>query len=176
MAYALKPIQQNVWPSYHLSTNLHSRALMWLIERCLQDWNFHLYRGSPDSTNFAPPGNRTIEKIVLSGVWFSTKMPIYAFGPFKVHFFAHFHKFKSSLQNEFSKKTMTWSLSDNFIVQSLSTVDNFLNFGPDIAGFWIDSTESWQYLKQLYWKNCQVLFFLAKKNLENRTIPGFCNI
>ena len=31
------------------------------------------YRGSPDSTNFAHPGNRTIEKIVLSGDWFSTK-------------------------------------------------------------------------------------------------------
>ena len=29
---------------------------------------FHLiYRGSPDSTNFGPPGDRTIAKIVLSG-------------------------------------------------------------------------------------------------------------
>ena len=25
------------------------------------------YRGSPDSTNFGPPGDRTIAKIVLSG-------------------------------------------------------------------------------------------------------------
>ena len=125
------------------------------------------YRGSPDSTNFAPPGNRTIEKIVLSGVWFSTKMLFYAFWTFKVHFFAHFHKFQSSLQNKFSKKTMTWSLSDNFNVQSLSTVDNFLNFGPDIVGFWIYSAESWQYLKQLYWKNCQVSFFWAKKILKS---------
>ena len=25
-----------------------------------------LYRGSPDSTSFAPPGNRTIEKIILN--------------------------------------------------------------------------------------------------------------
>ena len=26
-----------------------------------------MYRGSPDSTNFGPPGDRTIAKIVLSG-------------------------------------------------------------------------------------------------------------
>ena len=26
-----------------------------------------IYRGSPDSTNFGPPGDRTIAKIVLSG-------------------------------------------------------------------------------------------------------------
>ena len=27
----------------------------------------YMYRGSPDSTNFGPPGDRTIAKIVLSG-------------------------------------------------------------------------------------------------------------
>ena len=36
----------------------------------LEQW----YRGSPDSTNFAHPGNRTIEKIVLNGDLFSTKI------------------------------------------------------------------------------------------------------
>ena len=38
-----------------------------------------LYRGSPDSTNFGPPGDRTIVKIVLSGDWFSTKIGIWDF-------------------------------------------------------------------------------------------------
>ena len=38
-----------------------------------------LYRGSPDSTNFGPPGDRTIAKIVLSGDWFSTKIAIWDF-------------------------------------------------------------------------------------------------
>ena len=33
----------------------------------------NIVQGSPDSTNFAAPGNRTNEKIVLSGSWFSTK-------------------------------------------------------------------------------------------------------
>ena len=34
------------------------------MNRSFQDkW----YRGSPDSTNFGPPGDRTIAKIVLSG-------------------------------------------------------------------------------------------------------------
>ena len=32
-----------------------------------------MYSWSPDSTNFVPPGNRTIVKIVLNGDWFSTK-------------------------------------------------------------------------------------------------------
>ena len=29
--------------------------------------SLEIYRGSPDSTNFGPPGDRTIAKIVLSG-------------------------------------------------------------------------------------------------------------
>ena len=41
---------------------------------------FHLiYRGSPDNTNFGPPGDRTIAKIVLCGDWFSTKIRIWDF-------------------------------------------------------------------------------------------------
>ena len=40
---------------------------------------FSIYRGSPDSTNFGPPGDRTIAKIVLSGDWFSTKIGIWDF-------------------------------------------------------------------------------------------------
>ena len=37
------------------------------------------YRGSPDSTNFAPLENHTIVKIVLSGDWFSTKNVLFRF-------------------------------------------------------------------------------------------------
>ena len=47
------------------------------------------YRESPDSTNFAHPGNRTIEKIVLNGDLFSTKITIYDFWIFKVPFFSY---------------------------------------------------------------------------------------
>ena len=47
------------------------------------------YRGSPDSTNFAHPGNRTIEKIVLNGDLFSTKITTYDFWIFKVPFFSY---------------------------------------------------------------------------------------
>ena len=49
-----------------------------------------IYRGSPDSTVFAPPGNRTIAKTVLIGDWFSTKIMIYDFWIFKVPFFPWF--------------------------------------------------------------------------------------
>ena len=52
---------------------------------------FILYRGSPDSTVFVHPGNRTIAKTVLIGDWFSTKSAIYAFWILKVPFFANFH-------------------------------------------------------------------------------------
>ena len=48
------------------------------------------YRGSPDSTNFVPPGNSTIAKIVLFGDWFSTKVAIYDFWISKVPFFSYF--------------------------------------------------------------------------------------
>jgi hypothetical protein len=47
-----------------------------------------LYKGSPDSTIFVLPGNRTIAKIILSGDWFSTKIAIYDFWIFKVPFFS----------------------------------------------------------------------------------------
>ena len=39
----------------------------------MTSWLFQVkidYRGSPDNTNFGPPGDRTIAKIVLSGDWF----------------------------------------------------------------------------------------------------------
>ena len=40
-----------------------------------------------NGTVFAPPGNRTIEKTVLFGDCFSTKIRIYEFWNFKVPFF-----------------------------------------------------------------------------------------
>ena len=46
--------------------------------------------GPPDSTNFVPPGNRTIAKIILFGDWFSTKIAIYDFLISKVPFFSYF--------------------------------------------------------------------------------------
>ena len=45
------------------------------------------YRRSPDSTVFVHPENRTIEKTVLIGDWFSTKSVINTFWIFKVPFF-----------------------------------------------------------------------------------------
>ena len=54
---------------------------------------------SPDSTVFVHPGNRTIEKTVLIGDWFSTKSAIYAFLIFKVPFFANFHTILSYWSN-----------------------------------------------------------------------------
>ena len=48
------------------------------------------YRGSPDSTNFVPPGNRTIAKIVLSGDLFSTKNVNSALQICKAPFFHNF--------------------------------------------------------------------------------------
>ena len=38
-----------------------------LFQKILQNKGGGMYRGSPDSTNFGPPGDRTIAKIVLSG-------------------------------------------------------------------------------------------------------------
>ena len=48
---------------------------------------FELYRDYPNSTVFAHQGNRTIEKTVLFGDCFSTKIRIYDFWNFKVPFF-----------------------------------------------------------------------------------------
>ena len=48
------------------------------------------YRGSPDSTNFVLPGNRTIAKIVLSGDCLVLKSQFMTFGFSKSHFFPHF--------------------------------------------------------------------------------------
>ena len=49
-----------------------------------------LLQGVPDSTNFVPPGNLTIAKIVLFRDWFSTKIAIYDFWISKVPFFSLF--------------------------------------------------------------------------------------
>ena len=57
------------------------------------------YRGSPDSTVFAHPGNHTIDKTVLFGDWFSTKIAIYDFWIVKGPFFCSF-----SSENEMLKK------------------------------------------------------------------------
>ena len=48
------------------------------------------YRGSSDSMSFAHPGNCTIEKVILTRDWFSTKIAIYDFWIFKVPFFSSF--------------------------------------------------------------------------------------
>ena len=58
-------------------------------------WNKHerIYKGSPDSTNFAHPRNHTIEKIVLTGDWFNTKIAKCDFGFPKSPFFLIFTKF-----------------------------------------------------------------------------------
>ena len=51
--------------------NIHSA-----VKKVRNSYNFHeskhlkfknMYRGSPNSTNFGPAGDRTIAKIVLSG-------------------------------------------------------------------------------------------------------------
>ena len=52
-----------------------------------------MHRGSPDSTVFVPPGNHTIEKTVLFGDWFNTKIAIYDFWIFKVPFFGSFSSY-----------------------------------------------------------------------------------
>ena len=55
---------------------------------------FHLqlygYRDSPDSAVFWSPANRTIGKTALIEHWFSTKIAIWDFWVFKVHFFCQF--------------------------------------------------------------------------------------
>ena len=40
------------------------------------NWGSGMYRDSPDSTVFVCPGNRTIEKTILFGDWFSNKIAI----------------------------------------------------------------------------------------------------
>ena len=46
------------------SANIYGISLGVKFADVLKD--FFRYRGSPDSTNFGPPGDRTIMKIVLS--------------------------------------------------------------------------------------------------------------
>ena len=60
-------------------------------------------RGSPDSTNFVLPGNCTIAKSVLSGVWFSTKIAIYDFWISKVLLFSYLMLKKSQNCTDFTR-------------------------------------------------------------------------
>ena len=52
--------------------------------------NFPYYRESLDSAVFWSPANRTIWKTALIEHWFSTKIAIWDFWVFKVHFFCSF--------------------------------------------------------------------------------------
>ena len=63
--------------------------LFYLIPRS-HTVTIYYYRDSPHSTNFMPPGNRNVGKIVLFGDWFSTKIAIYDFWIVKVPFFLYF--------------------------------------------------------------------------------------
>ena len=49
-----------------------------------------MYRGSPVSAVFWSPANRTIGKTALIEHWFSSKIAIWDFCDFKVHFFSSF--------------------------------------------------------------------------------------
>ena len=78
----------NFWNSSKVSLVLIN--VISFVEYVFKLW----YRGSPDSTVFAPPGNHTIEKTVLFGDWFSTKIAIYDFWIFKVPVFSSFSLIK----------------------------------------------------------------------------------
>ena len=72
------------------------KSVIYSLSVNLKCWTMrNYYRGSPDSTNFAQPGNRTIEKIVLSGDWFDTKITVYDFWIFKVPYFSSFSLIKA---------------------------------------------------------------------------------
>ena len=70
----------------------------------------YLYRGSPDSTVFTLPGNRTFEKTVLFVDWFSTKITIYDFWIFKVPFFSSFSLIKVPFLLIINPKFINFSL------------------------------------------------------------------
>ena len=73
------------------------------------------YRGSPDSTIFVLPDNRTIEKIVLSGDWFSTKIAIYDIWIFKVPFLCSFYNLLCSFSQHFNLDFLIKTLHLNTI-------------------------------------------------------------
>ena len=80
---------RNLPNAYVLCVNHVISTGCWMLKLKLA---LNIVRGSPHSTNFALPGNRTIAKIVLSGDWFSIKITIYDFWIFKVPFFSPFYK------------------------------------------------------------------------------------
>ena len=93
-------------------------------------WTKTNYRESPDSTVFAPPGNRTIEETVLVfGDWFSTKIAIYDFWIFKVPFFAHF---QAILIFE-TKKVIIWFHFETFIELFITNSDIFITLFQTIS-------------------------------------------
>ena len=77
-----------------------------------------------DSTAFVPPGNRTIEKTVLFGDWFCTKLTIYDFWIFKVPIFAHF---QAILIFE-TRKVIIWFHFETFIKLFITNSDIFTRF------------------------------------------------
>ena len=63
-------------------TNVFQVALCFDSMTCIiqPEVQFFRYRGSPDSTNFVPPGNHTIAKIVLFGTDLELKLRFMTFG------------------------------------------------------------------------------------------------
>ena len=81
---------KNVWKEISYQSTCHSRSSFSIKLVNSQSCN---YRGSPDITVFAPPGNRTIKKTILFGDWFSTKIAIYDFWILKSPFLLIFKLF-----------------------------------------------------------------------------------
>ena len=84
--------------------------------KCIKSTN-HLsliliYRDSLVSAVFWSPANRTIAKTALIEHWFSTKIAIWDFWAFKVHFFANF-QYISFFESEklIDRIILTWLLS-----------------------------------------------------------------
>ena len=97
--------------------------LFWNIDN-----NTGYYRESPESMNFLPYWNRTIAKIVLSGVWFSTEIMIYDFWMFKVLCFAHFHQLSPNLVLKHKKRfSSLQSGKEEFIL--FNTISNCTRLG-----------------------------------------------
>ena len=74
----------NFWNSSKVSLVLIK--VISFVEYVFKLW----YRGSPDSTVFAPPGNHTIEKTILFRDWFCSKLQFMTFGFSKSPFLASF--------------------------------------------------------------------------------------
>ena len=114
-----------LWAS-EFSKNQGFKSQLFASSHAYNQWIMKLwwYRGSPVSTVFAHPGNRTIDKTVLFGDWFSTKIAIYDFWIFKVPFFAHF---QAILIFE-TKKVIIWFHFETFIELFITNSDIFTRF------------------------------------------------